>query len=246
MAHFSRSHALQHPEQIHPALWRGSQFARPYQKTISTGYPQLDAQLPGNGWPTSALIEIMTAHPGMGEIRLLKPALTDLESGRSVTLLNPPYLPSSHCLKHWLSDKHRILWIRPDTIRNTLWAAEKILQHNASAALLCWINTAHPASLRRLHLAARQSQTLLFSLRPDSALNQASIAPLRLRLKPCPSGLDVTMVKRRGPLLNANVRLYFNFDDYGNPLTPSSSYDSLDQHLSALPLSEQYFATTTG
>lgn len=241
MTLFSRPHVLRHPEQIHPALWRGSQLAQPCQKTISTGYLQLDAQLPGKGWPTGSLIEIMSAHPGVGEIQLLKPALTLLEAGGSISLVNPPYIPSASYLEHWFSGKHRIFWIKPDTPRNTLWAAEKILQHNASAALLCWINAAHPASLRRLHLAARQSQTLFFSFRPASAANQTSIAPLRLNLEPSAAGLDVIVIKRRGPLLTTGIRLYSSQVDHSNASTPSSNHDSLDQHLSEQLLPEQPF-----
>ena len=243
MTFFSRPHVLRHPEQIHPALWRGSQLARPCQKTISTGYQQLDAQLPGKGWPMGALIEIMSAHPGMGEIQLLKPALTHLEAGGSISLVNPPYIPSASCLEHWFSGKHKVYWIKSDTPRNTLWATEKILQHNASAALLCWINAVHPASLRRLHLAARQSQALFFSLRPASAANETSIAPLRLNLEPSASGLDVIVIKRRGPLLNTGIRLYSSDVNQDNALTPSPSHDSLDQHLPEQPLPERCFTT---
>lgn len=241
MTLISRPQILRHPEQIHPALWRGSQLARPCQNTVSTGYQQLDAQLPGKGWPTGALIEIMSAHPGMGEMQLLKPALTHLEAGGSISLVNPPYIPSAPYLEHWFSDKHRIFWVKPDTPRNTLWATEKILQHNASAALLCWINAVHPASLRRLHLAARQSQTLFFSLRPASAITEGSIAPLRLNLESSAAGLDVIVIKRRGPLLNTGIRLYSSDVEHGNALAPSPNHDPLDQHLPEQPLPKQRF-----
>ena len=201
------SSVLQHPEKIHPALWRGSQLAHSFQKTVSTGYDALDEQLPGQGWPTGALIEIMSPRSGMGEMQLLKPALLNLVNDRSIILVNPPYTPSSLSLQHWFSDQ-RIFWIRPNTTRNTLWTAEKILQHNTSAALLCWIADAHPASVQRLHLAARKSHTLFFSLRPASVATQSSIAPLRLRLDPDIWGLNVSVLKRRGPRLNTAIPVY--------------------------------------
>lgn len=166
------SRALLHPEKIHPSLWRGSQLACARRKTISTGYPDLDAQLPGQGWPTGALIEILSPQPGAGEIQLLKPALLALQDDRNIILLNPPYIPYSLCLQQWLPATQHIFWIRSDSNRNTLWAAEKILQHNTSAALLCWFDAAHTAHVHRLHLAARQSSTL-FSVS----------APHRLHLK---------------------------------------------------------------
>lgn len=159
------SPALQHPEKIHPSLWRGSQLAHFGQETIPSGYCALDAQLPGHGWPTGTLIEIMSARSGIGEVQLLKPALLSLPSDRNIVLINPPYIPSALCLMHWFSDTQRIYWIRSSTTRNTLWAAEKVLLHNSSAALLCWFNNAHPASVRRLHLAAHgclQKRTTTF------------------------------------------------------------------------------------
>lgn len=212
MTRFLRSSVLQHPEKIHPSLWRGSQLAHSFQKTVSTGYQELDKQLPGQGWPTGALIEIMSARHGIGEMQLLKPALLKQANDRSIVLVNPPYIPSSLSLQHWFSEQH-VFWIRSDTTRNTLWAAEKILQHNTSAALLCWITDAHPASLQRLHLAARQSHTLFFSMRPASVATQSSVAPLRLRLDPYVWGLNISVLKRRGPQLNTAIPVYLQQPD---------------------------------
>lgn len=243
MAHPLRSTILQHPEQIHPSLWRGSQLSRPYSEVVSTGYPMLDTHLPGGGWPIGSLIEIMTARPGMGEIQLLKPALNTLESGRSVALVNTPYIPSSFCLKQWFADKYRVLWIRPQTSGNTLWAIEKILQHNACAALLCWIDDAQPSALRRLHVAARQSTTLFFSLRPVSAATQPSIAPLRLSLKPSAFGLDVNLLKRRGPVLQTNIPLFLRHPDL---VAPTPNHDTLDQYHPSLSRAGQQLASMAG
>jgi len=45
---------------------------------VSSGFPELDAGLPGGGWPAGALTEILPAHEGIGELRLLGPALAGL------------------------------------------------------------------------------------------------------------------------------------------------------------------------
>ncbi len=42
---------LKNVEDIHPALWRGSQLARAQGQTVDTGYAVLSAELPGGGWP---------------------------------------------------------------------------------------------------------------------------------------------------------------------------------------------------
>lgn len=232
MTRFAHASVLQHPERIHPLLWRGSQLARPAHKTVATGYPQLNAQLPGCGWPVGALIEVMQTQPGIGEIQLLKPALQRLENEGSIILLNPPHTPSAVCLQQWFPFGRRFLWIKTDDPRNTLWAAEKILQHNACAALVCWVNQAHPAAVHRLHLAARQTETLLFSVRPAAVAMQNSVAPLRLALQPTALGLDVQLLKRRGPRANGPVHLVLHTHP---SFTPAMHHETMDQHLSDQP-----------
>lgn len=54
-------------------------------------------------------------------------------------------------------------------------------------------------SLRRLHLAAQQGDTLFFMLRPLAAAQDASPAALRLSLRPVAGGIEIGFVKRRGP-----------------------------------------------
>jgi len=58
------------PETIHPSLWLASQLARGNACTVPTGYPSLDKELPGGGWPISCLTELLQRQPGIGELRL--------------------------------------------------------------------------------------------------------------------------------------------------------------------------------
>src|SRR5471030_1257360 len=81
-------------EDIHPALWRGSQLAHARGKTVDTGYAALSAELPGGGWPLGTLVELLVQQPGIGEIRLLRPALAAL-SQRTIALVMPPHLPNA-------------------------------------------------------------------------------------------------------------------------------------------------------
>ena len=59
------------PESIHPALWLAAQLARANGRTVATGYPVLTAELPGGGWPTASLVELLVRQPGWGGLRLL-------------------------------------------------------------------------------------------------------------------------------------------------------------------------------
>ncbi|MBE0549022.1 MAG: hypothetical protein IH627_15505, partial [Rubrivivax sp.] len=65
----------QAPENLHPALWRAHQVARPHDVVVPSGHADLDAQLPGGGWPARVLTELLLSHAGVGELRLLAPAL---------------------------------------------------------------------------------------------------------------------------------------------------------------------------
>jgi protein ImuA len=51
-------------------------------------------QLPGGGWPTGALTELLLQHSGIDELRLLDPALAKIAS-RRVVMLEPPHTPQA-------------------------------------------------------------------------------------------------------------------------------------------------------
>lgn len=92
------------PEAIHPALWRAAGFGRSRVPALATGFAALDAELPGGGWPAGLLTELLLPQPGVGEWRLLAPALAAVQRGqgehgaspelpRSVMLFDPPARP---------------------------------------------------------------------------------------------------------------------------------------------------------
>jgi protein ImuA len=83
-----------HVESIHPSLWRGTQLARGVGKTVDTGYAALSAELPGGGWPVGSLVELLVQQPGVGEIRLLQPALGTVIK-RPVALIQAPHVPNA-------------------------------------------------------------------------------------------------------------------------------------------------------
>ena len=45
---------------------------------LASGFAALDAELPGGGWPLGVLTELLLPHAGVGELRLLAPALRAL------------------------------------------------------------------------------------------------------------------------------------------------------------------------
>ncbi|HEU0231517.1 MAG TPA: translesion DNA synthesis-associated protein ImuA [Burkholderiaceae bacterium] len=200
------AHPPAHPERIHPALWRAASLHAPRQDTVPTGFARLDHELPGLGWPLGSLVELVCDQPGIGEINLLRPALTRLAQ-RRIALVRPPGEPCTHCCTNWRLDWRRLLWITPRSANDALWAAEQILRHDSQAILLCWVDRTPSSALRRLHLAARGGTALFFLLRPETALRQPSVAPLRLRLRPAMQGLEISIIKRQGPLCDHPVSI---------------------------------------
>jgi len=186
------------PESLHPALWRASQLGRAITRCVGTGHPALSMQLPGGGWPTGALTELLTQQPGIGELRLLAPALAKVAK-RGVVMLDPPHVPQTIALAGLGMAPENLIWVRAKSTADTLWAAEQVLRSGSCGALLMWQTHARQESLRRLHLAAQAGETLCFVFRPVAAAQDASVAPLRLSLRPAPGGLDIGFVKRRGP-----------------------------------------------
>jgi hypothetical protein len=187
-------------EEIHPALWRATQLARGSVRVVETGYPALSAELPGGGWPLGGLVELLVPSPGVGEVRLLYPALNNMGQ-QPVALVQPPHTPNGQGWAHVGVSPARLLRLNPSSVSDTMWCAEQILRADCFGALLVWLNHVQAASLRRLHLAAQTSRTLFVLVRPDRTIHDASPATLRVSVRAAQDGLEVDIVKRRGPAL---------------------------------------------
>lgn len=180
----------------HPALWRGRSAAR--MPTWSTGFPALDAGLPGGGWPRAGLVEVLTPHLGVGELHLLLPALAQLSGltpARWIAWISPPHVPFAPALAARGLSLDRQLVVRTEL---PLWAMEQALGSGACEAALAWVQRARPRSLRRLQLATERGRTLGFVFRTLGQARESSPAALRLAIEPRESGLEITLLKSRG------------------------------------------------
>ncbi|MCC5809942.1 MAG: translesion DNA synthesis-associated protein ImuA [Ectothiorhodospiraceae bacterium] len=185
-----------------PGIWRAADNQHTGQRHIPSGFAELDGVLPGGGWPDAALTELLHAHSGIGELRLLMPALARLSrSGRWIALVAPPHVPYAPALAAQGVDLSRILLVHSREGRDNLWAVEQALRSGTCAAVLAW-----PAAditgqqLRRLQLAAEAGQSWGILLRHSACAAQTSPAALRLELV---SELETTrlkLIKCRGSL----------------------------------------------
>ena len=184
---------------VRPDIWRG-RLADSAVPALSSSFSELDAELPGGGWPRGALTEILVDSVGIGECSLLMPALNAMrEAGRWSVLIAPPH--GLHA-PAWISrgvDFARLAVVSPTCRRDVLWATEQALSGGAAGAVLCWAAHVDPAQVRRLQVAAAGSTALAFLFRPLRARTESSSAPLRLLLSAGPRGrLAVDLLKRRG------------------------------------------------
>src|SRR5882724_5266769 len=191
-----------------PDIWRGDSLSRAGTPAIPCGFPGLDAELPGGGWPAGALTEILPAHEGIGELRLLGPALAGLSRrGLRLAWIAPPHLPYAPALAAAGIDLTRLIIVRTASRKETLWAAEQALASNACAAVLAWPERPKYPELRRLQIAAEGGRAPAFLFRLPEAAGESSPAALRIALESSGGGLAVRVFKRRGTPLARPILL---------------------------------------
>lgn len=211
------------PDPVRHALWHAHQLSKASIVVTPSGFAALDAELPGGGWPHHVLTELLLPHAGLGELRLLVPALARIAgdarhsdaAGRSVMLFDPPAALCGWALAQLGVNAQQLLVIygregvRGVGLRrllpsaDLLWALEQALKSGHVGAMLAWLPARLKADvLRRLQLAAQAHNGPVFLFREIEARVKPSAAPLRLLLQG--AGIDrlaLRLLKRRGPPL---------------------------------------------
>jgi cell division inhibitor SulA/protein ImuA len=162
--------------------------AAPTRPVWSTGKSSLDARLPGGGWPTASLIEVLLDDTGLGEVQLFLPALVECQRlGRGgaddvpwLVWIAPPHEPYAPALAQQGIELTRLLVVRPTSATEALWAAEQALSSGVCAAVLLWLKGTDDRWLRRLKLAAEAGGALGVLFRPARHRFESSPAGLRL------------------------------------------------------------------
>ena len=233
-------------------LWRASSIDCVYKQSCSSGYAQLDRQLPGSGWPTDGVTEILHDQYGIGEFRILAPALARLshEQSRWLLLVSPPYIPYPPALAQAGVDLTNILITQPKTQKDYLWVLEKALASESCSAVMAWPGNIHVKQVRRLQVASKEGNCWNILFRPESAASNASPAELRVRLRvprssPLQesSALEVKILKRRGGWESDDIRI--NFLDHLNRVTPDFSEMVVQQKTGARPEIFPFIETPT-
>jgi protein ImuA len=191
------------------AVWRATELGHAEVEGVGTGFALLDAELPGRGWPTGAVTELLQPQASIAEWRLLLPALAPLATAaRPLLVVGPPHEPYAAGLRRYgLSERHLVL-VRADAPARRLWAVEQAARASGLAGVIAWLPHARPAQMRRLQVLAAQTGALVFVVRPEAARHESSPVPLRVlaRLEGL-DGLAVHVLKRRGQPHEGWVRL---------------------------------------
>ncbi len=192
---------------IRADIWRGATpIAVSPAPTCGTGFAPLDAQLPGGGWPRGQMTEVLATDGGVcgaGELSLLTPALARLtEAGGKVVVIFPWPCGWRLHAPAWVGAgvaAGAMLLVRPQNLRDMVWAAVQSARCPGVGAVLCWLDARVPTnSLRRLQVAAGEGGACLFVIRPSGCRMVPSPAPLRLAVQASGAALVIELIKRRG------------------------------------------------
>ena len=119
------------------AALREARSERP--ASLASRIPALD-ELTEGGFPVNALTELFIPHAGIGEVRMLLPALA---SQKHVTWVLPcdseaaPYAPA---LADAGLDLDRQLFSIPSTPEEAFWCAEQAAASGETSAVVVWLN----------------------------------------------------------------------------------------------------------
>jgi hypothetical protein len=201
-----------------PGVWRGGELENAVHPTMPTGHAALDRELPGGGWPTGTLSEVLHDGVGIGEVSFLSGALAKASEGdRMIAWVNPPHLPYAPAIAQSGIALESCLVVRPANREDALWAAEQALRSGACGAVLFWLSAAASdrprrgsdeyACLRRLQMAAEAGRAMAVFFRAGVAEKLSTPAHLRVVLTREAGELKLRIPKRRGPPLAAPIAL---------------------------------------
>lgn len=195
--------ALQSPVALSDVLargdvWRGDALASLPEATIPSGYAELDAELPGGGWPRGNLSEFLVERSGFGELSLLLPALARLSAaGGRLALVAPPWQLHAPAWAAAGIALERLLVVKAGG--QAVWCLEQLLASGGFAGVLGWAEPVLDArALRRLQVAAEGRPVFAALWRSTAAAAAPSPAPLRLAMAAGEGGVEVRILKRRG------------------------------------------------
>ena len=184
---------------------------------LSTGFRQLDEALYSSGWPLGQTIELLSDSNGLGAMGLFLPAMERLSAkGRWQVFIAPPFMPYAPLLDARGIDTGQVLLVHPQNRQDLLWSIEQALRSTTCSAVFAWMGAGEfrYSELRKLQLAAADSDALSVLFRPRQAGFNHAPASLRLEMS---AYRQVHILKQRGGNQYVDVTLGEDNDVPGQP-----------------------------
>lgn len=212
------------------AALREARSERP--ASLASRIPALD-ELTEGGFPVNALTELFIPHAGIGEVRMLLPALASLKHVTWVLPCDSEAAPYAPALADAGLDLDRQLFSIPSTPEEAFWCAEQAAASGETSAVVVWLNPLvhgkDGAALARLDMAAHSTGTTIFLIRPSSMACTPSPAELRLMLRPGRSGTVHVRATRRGAFFDRTREADVSLEERPLVHTPRASRRNVQQ-----------------
>lgn len=150
--------------------------------SISTGCTAMDACLPAGGYVPGTVIEYLRATSGCGATYLAltaaAAALATWEEKYLVVVDTHHQLYPPALLSHGIA-LSRVIWVRPQSQSDAMWAVDQALRTPAVAAVVADLESIDERDARRLQLAAERGGGLGLLLRSLAARRMPSWAEVQ-------------------------------------------------------------------
>lgn len=143
----------------HPGIWQPEQFEF-VTGSVSSGNPILDSQLGGAGWSFEHIYQVSQAQ-SQRLFTLMLPAIYQMmRQKRWVVLISPPKAIVQQFRHLPEFDASRLLVVHSKDEFDTCWAMEGAIRSRNAACIFSWVADLDERDIKRLKLAARESDSL--------------------------------------------------------------------------------------
>ena len=191
---------------------------------FQAGCDALDCVLPGRGFHRGTLIEYL-AEIGSGAVALsLIAAREACREGGALVVMDRENTFHPPAAANLGVDLANVVFVRPRTRKDYLWALNQSLSCQGVGAVVCWPDKLDSRAFRQLQLAAESCGTTGLFLRPPSVRGHPAWSELQLLVETLPAAtqhrrLRVEIVRCRNG--NAGASVEVELDDETGTLQES-------------------------
>jgi len=143
----------------HSGVWQPNQFDF-VANAISSGSPLLDSQLGGNGWGFERVYQVAEQQSQRLFALMLPAVYRMMDQKRWIILISPPKSVVHQFRNLPNFDANRLLVVHTKDDFDASWAMEGAIRNRNAACIFSWISQSDERDIKRLKLAARQSNSL--------------------------------------------------------------------------------------